>query len=355
MKFNICKNSRRKFRKVAMSVLGMTAIAGLSSCESFYFEEGDCDPKYYVKYVFDMNMEWADAFSSQVNSVELFIFNPENGNLVAHYTENDPKALETPGYLMPIDVKPGTYDFVAWCGLSNNKENLFSFTESVAHRDQAHLKMARDHEGEKAFQNKQLNAVFHGKVKASLPDEQGTHVVTVDLIRDTNNITLSMQHISGLELTTDMFTVTMEEDNGHLNYDNNLIEGEPVEFRPWHVRSGNVDITTKAGENLNFFMAELSTSRLMKDRDPRINIVDNTTGTTVYSIPIVRWACAFRSQQFTDGSNHKHTITDDQEYLDRENNYNIMLYLDNKDEGGWTAAEIYINSWKVVSQGAEVQ
>ena len=78
----------------------------------------------------------------------------------------------------------------------------------------------------------------------------------------------------------------------------------------------------------------------MKDSDARINIVANETGELVYSIPIVEWALKLRSEQYSD--------MEDQEYLDREDQYNVMLYLDN--DKGWKAAQILINGWRVVKQ-----
>lgn len=353
------KGIQRRLCHIGLALMGLCGASVMfSSCESFYFEEGDCDPHYYVKYVYDMNMEWADAFSSQVNSVELYVFDPSTGDKVGQYYENDISKLSTPGYRMPIDLKPGTYEFVAWCGLSNNQDNLFSLQPSISHKDHAHCTLSRSYEDGKAYQDQQLNALFHGKIQASLPDEQGEHEVTVKLIKNTNNINLSMQHISGLELTSDMFTVTMSEGNGHLAHDNNLISDEDIEYRPWSVKSGQVDITGRADgttDNLNYFMAEISTSRLMANRDPRINIVDNANGNVVYSIPIVKWATTFRSEQFRDANNDVRTVTDNQEYLDRQSDYNVMLYLDNKEDQGWLAASIYINSWKVVLQDAVVE
>ena len=358
MDLNYCTRFGRTFRNAAFGIAALTAASALSSCESFYIDEGDCDPHYYVKFDYTMNMEWADAFSNQVNSVELYVFDASTGDFVAKYTESDLATLSAPGYRMPVDLTPGkTYDFIAWCGLDNNQENLFSLPQSISHRDHVNCRMERMYEGDRAYQNKQLHYLFHGKETALLPDEQGEHEVLVHLIKDTNNINISMQHISGQPLTTDMFSVTMTEGNGHLAHDNSLVQDEDIDFKPWHVDSGMVDITGSRAdddENLNFFMAEISTSRLMANRDPRINIVDNATGNVVYSIPIVKWATTFRSQQFKDNNNNMHVITDNQEYLDRESNYNVMLYLDNKEDGGWLAASIYINSWKVVLQSKEL-
>lgn len=336
------------------------AIIATSCHNPVYDYEGDCEPHYFVKYVYDMNMQWADAFSSQVNSVELYVFDPQTGDLIKKYEEFDTDVLSRPGYLMPIDLKPGNYEFIAWCGLQNNQENLFSLPPTRSHKNEVHCRLDRMYdETGLAYQDKQLHHLFHGTLTAELKDEEGNHIYQVNLIKNTNNINLSLQHVAGKELTTDMFTVEMTEGNGHLRHDNSLMDDEPIQFRPWHVRAGAFDVSaTKADEdadNLNFFMAELSTCRLMKDRDPRINIIDNESGETVYSIPIVKWATTFRSQQFNDVNNDIHMVYDDQEYLDREDNYNIMLYLDNKDEGGWLAASIYINSWRVVNGDYDMQ
>ena len=333
--------SRKVVRLIMMCLLGITLLSSCSN--SFIFDdEGDCEKHYYVRYVFDMNMNFADAFASKVSSVYLYIFDKETGDLVKIYKESGEK-LKQPGYRMEVDVDPGAYELIAWCGLENN-DDLFTLPEQISNREHAHCTLAREynHEG-RAVQNKWLPTLFHGKEAVEFPDiQEGVYEVVIPLIKDTNNINLSMQHVGGQTLTSDMFTVTMTDGNGHLSHDNSVLEDEEIDYYPWHVADGNVDLTpTRDGEDLlNFFRAEISTSRLMADRDPRINIVDNATGNVVYSIPIVKWALELRSEQ--------HSYMGNQEYLDREDEYNIMLYLDNKDERGWIAASIFINGWRLV-------
>lgn len=316
----------------------------MSSCDDgFIFEnQGDCDPHYFVNYVFDMNMQYADAFSTRVNSVRLFIFDPETGELVREYADSG-EALKKAGYRMPIDVEPGKYDLIAWCGLENNKDH-FVLPHNIANREDIHCTLAREYDEEGvANQNEFLSPLFHGRLAVDLPNEEGEHMVTIHLIKDTNNINISLQHVAGEPLTSDMFTVTMSEGNGHMAHDNSLMQDEDILYRPWTVTDGNIDLSGKEtradnGKDLNFFKAELSTARLMEDRDPRINIIANDTGELVYSIPIVNWALMLRSDQYKEMG--------DQEFLDREDEYNIMLYLDN--DKGWKAAQIFINSWRVV-------
>lgn len=341
----ILNRSHYTGKALLKGALAAMLLIPMASCDdSFIFEgEGDCDPHYFVKYVFDMNMQYADAFSSRVNSVRLFIFDPETGDLVREYTESG-DALKADGYRMPIDVDPGKYDLIAWCGLENNKDH-FVLPQTISNREHIHCTMARqrDEQGV-AFQKEFLSPLFHGRLAVDLPNEEGEHVVTMYLIKDTNNINISLQHVAGEPLTSDMFTLTMSEGNGHMAYDNSILKDEDVLYKPWTVTDGNLDLSgkeTKADndKNLNFFKAELSTARLMADRDPRINIVENETGELVYSIPIVQWALMLRSDQYKD--------MEDQEFLDREDEYNIMLYLDN--DKGWKAAQIWINSWRLVS------
>lgn len=42
---------------------------------------------------------------------------------------------------------------------------------------------------------------------------------------------------------------------------------------------------------------------------------------------------------------------DDQEYLDRQDSYNLVFFLDEK--ANWLATTIYINSWRVVLNNSD--
>lgn len=360
------RRAKAAVRAVAAAVLAMVS-PWLWSCERLVYEYLDpCERHYYVKYRFDMNMSYADAFAAKVGSVRLYIFDATTGQLVDICSEAG-ETLAQPDYRMEIEVDPGNYELIAWCGLENN-DDLFTLPAEVTLREHAHCTMARDYVDGRAVQNRWLHSLFHGRAEAVLPAEYGEYEVTVPLIKNTNNINLSMQHIAGQPLTSDMFTVTLTDGNGHMAHDNTLVDDEDVCYYPWHVADGSVDIgddriDTRAdgdaagdegdaagdggGSELNYFMAEISTARLMADRSPRIEITDNATGNVLYSIPIVDWALEFRSARYADMG--------EQEYLDREDQFNVMLYLDNKDDSGWLAASIYINGWRVVKHdGTEI-
>ena len=333
----------------------LVAVLGCAACDSaIYDDEGDCTPHYFARFVYDMNMLQADAFYTQVTSVDLYVFDAETDEYITHLSDKG-EILATGNYRMPLDLVPGKYKFIAWCGLANNGDD-FTVPTNISTPQDLKCTMARSRDTKGAYSSRNLHAVFHGSLSAELPDEEGEHVVTVKLTKDTNNINLSLQH-TGEALDPDRFEVTMIDENGLMAHDNSLLADEPIEYRPWSLRSGSVDIEgTDAESEAGFLVAELSTARLMANHNSRINIVDKTTDKTVFSIPIIQWALLLRSAN--------HANMGDQEYLDREDEYNLMVFLTNTtpddptppntpDEPteGWTAVSIIINGWHIIING----
>lgn len=350
--------SIKRLKNLMIAGTALLSLTATTSCESIYDEQGDCDPHYYLKFVFDRNLLYndnhtvgADAFAAQVGSVDVYLFDAETGDFVTHLSEKG-SPLREAGYRMPLDIPPGNYHIIAWCGLQDNDGHftVADETKAITHHSQLSCFMHREYdENGLAYNAANLNPLFHGTVTYEFPDEQGEHWTTVYLTKDTNNIQLALQHMSGA-LDPDRFNITFCDTNGHLNSDNSLKEDEVVEFRPWVKTGGVVDMfPTKADgvedAGTGFLVAELSTSRLMANHNPNLDIVDKETGNTVFSIPFMKWALMFKSA--------KYSYMDDQEYLDRQDEYEVMVILDNDNENndGWIAYQIVINGWHIVDNG----
>lgn len=325
-------------------------LLGGASCERIYETEGDCDPYYFVEFIYDMNMEFADAFPAQVNSVKLMVYDAATGNFVKTFEETSEAILSEKGYRMPVDLKPGNYDFIAWCGLHNN-EGQFVVADPAPTREALKCRLeARAYDGAQAVSQQELHLLFHGMVvRQNLPDQQGEHTVTIRLTRDTNTINLSLTQLGDKGMKPGQFSVCMADTNGWMGYNNALLTDEPIEYRPYYQIYGSEDFTAGGASNAdddacNYMRCELSTARLMVDHNPVIVVTDNESGKTVFSIPIVKWIRTYRSEA------SKRLVPDDQEYLDRENEYNVVLYIENN-HGGWIAAQIEINGWRVRELG----
>ena len=78
--------------------------------------------------------------------------------------------------------------------------------------------------------------------------------------------------------------------------------------------------------------------RLVKGQELRLTVTDKEMGRTVFSIPLIDYALLVKGFYNRD--------MDDQEYLDRQDVYDMVFFLDESDR--WLDAYIYVNSWKVV-------
>ena len=380
-----------KFASRLLSLIALTSImTAATSCEGVYDGEGDCDPKYYVRFVFDMNMEFADAFNEQVESVDLWIFDKSTGKLVSHVSDSG-EALSKEGYKLPLNITPGDYRIVAWCGLKNNRH--FKVNDNINQLTDATVTMKREHGENGATSSADLDVLFHGMIDISVPtweDIQGVMyngvempqqterfgtqtvyepvyewnelkqqydiVYTVSLIRDTNNIILSLEHLSGT-FNLDQICIDMVDNNGSMFHDNRLNESdENITFHPWRTKTGTLDqgdmsrgsddIYGQDGKDnryADFISAEISTGRMVTGHDKIIRIWYKDTGQTIFQFPVTKWATQLRSAHYA--------TMDEQEYLDRENKFDLMVFLQDDGRGGWMAVDIVINGWHIIENG----
>src|SRR3712207_1634119 len=105
----------RKYILVGISLLLLCGCVGLfSSCEKRIYEElPPCGVD--VRFVYDYNMKYADAFVHEVKRVNLYLFD-EQGILQEYWQEEgNPFAAD---FVIPVHVPAGKYKLLAWCGLS---------------------------------------------------------------------------------------------------------------------------------------------------------------------------------------------------------------------------------------------
>lgn len=337
--------------RMAALVMAASALAG---CDSLiYDDEGDCAPYYKVKFVYDKNLKWADAFSNEVNEVTLYVVDGE-GRVVWQKHESG-EAVKAPGYMMDVDVEPGTYTLVAWCGEGHTSH--FSVTDTdICEELDCTLLRDRDADGAPVIKrDRPLNRLYHGSLVAQeFPDEQGEHVYTVSLTKDTNEIHVVLQHMSGKPVDKDKFTFTITDNNGLMAWDNNLKDDEQITYHAWATRQGQATVTypdkapgSSGGRALapqTTAVASLSVPRLVMGQNTMLYVHNSETGEEVFHAPIIDYALMVKG-------NYDRPMTD-QDYLDRQDEYNMTFFLDENYE--WNHAYIYVESWVVVLQDVEL-
>lgn len=326
-----------------------TLVVGLmtSACDSVIYDyEGDCGTYYRIKFKYDLNMKYADAFHQEVNSIALFVFD-KNGTLV-HMQQEDDKALLSSGdYSMPLELEPGEYDLLAWGGLQNEEsfDLLANPQIGVTKIEDLEVKMHRKQNNGAAYVDEDLTRLFHGRHHLSYTTEPGHYTEVVSLTKNTNVIRVMLQQLAGSRLTADMFRFEITDDNGWMAYDNSLKTDEMITYMPWHTESGMASVESDIydEEQVSVVLGEMTIARLMATKNPKLTIWNKESQEKVLSIPVKEYVLLVKGYYNRQMS--------DQEYLDRQDEYNITFFLENSE---WLSASIMINSWRVVLNNGQI-
>ena len=332
-------------RKLALSSLGMLAVSAfvLTACDSTIYDyEGDCDPHFKVGFRYDMNMKFVDAFSTEAKSVSLFVFD-STGKFVKSF-ESTVDAMASNNYMMDVDLAPGKYSL-----LMQELKNT--------------LKRQAADDGTAVVG--EIDQLYHGIAEADFPDEEGVHTAIVPLMKDTNRLKVVLQNLSeDSAMGVDDYKIFVTAENGKLDYDNSLMADELLTYVPYYTQEGasEIIVTTRAdedsdaeqpasdGKQYNLLMSEMNLSRLVKNwQTPYKLHITDADGNNIITVSLVELFLLVKGKEYQS--------MDDQEYLDREDDFNMTFFLyssGSEEKPTYVGAEIIINDWKVVLQDTEL-
>ena len=350
------QNTKRKmnrvhiFRRIALAVSMVAMVLASSSCENgFIFEgEGDCGTYYRIRFKYDYNIKFADAFANEVNSVALYVFD-ENDVLVEEIATTDKQALSSGTFEIPLELEPGNYTLMAWGGLMDEESfDMLADTQvGTTKREELQVRMHRQYdENGNAKVSEDLLPLFHGSMPLEVKDIPGTFTETMSLMKNTNVIRILLHEISGHDIDASKFIFEINDDNGLYDWDNTLLDDEMITYSAWHQSTGTVDVDdndVKAVTSVSVALAELTIGRMRAGDSPILHIKNRETGEDVFRIPVADYALLVKG-------NYRQGMGD-QEYLDRQDEYTMAFFLD---EGEWLSSVIYINSWRVVLNNSEL-
>lgn len=353
-------NIRALIRNVAVKVcMASVCLLAMSSCDSWlYEEEGDCSVYYRLKFCYDKNLKWADAFTNEVSSVHLYAFD-KSGVLVWQQEEQmNPSTAEN--YSMLLDLPAGDYKLLAWCGLQNDGEHDESFSvpearvsETRVEQLQCTLNRKRDESG--AYSEEHLYRLFHGTLDVSLPvnDDGGSYEYTMPLTKNTNHIRIILQHLSGEDVNEADFIFRIDDENGLMAHDNELMVDENINYHPWDIQGVEAGIgknDNRAVSNVKGLVADFTVGRLIEThREKMILTITTKEGKTVARIPVIDYALMGKEYYEKE---YRYPM-DEREFLDRLDECVMTLFLD--EDHKWVSSVIQILSWRVVLSNVEVE
>lgn len=352
-------NIRALIRNVATKVcVASVCLLALSSCNSWlYEEEGDCEVYYHLKFRYDKNLKWADAFANEVSSVHLYAFDP-SGVLVWQQEDRiDPTTAED--YSLLLDLPAGDYQLLAWCGLRNEGEHEESFTVPEARvgetrMEQLQCTLTRKYNEFGAYSDERLYRLFHGTLDVSLPvnEDGGSYDYTMYLTKNTNHVRVILQHLSGEDVNKDDFIFRIDDENGLMAHDNELMPDENITYRPWDIQSVEAGIDrdgTRVISNVKGVVADFTVGRLIEThREQMMLTITTKGGKTVARIPVTDYALMGKEYYEKE---YRYPM-DEREFLDRLDECVMTFFLDENHK--WVSSVIQILSWRVVLSNVEI-
>lgn len=321
-------------RLAGVALFATSVVAGLSSCDAFHETLEPCPRGVVLRFVYDYNLEFANAFPSQVDCLTLLVYNSD-GRFVTSRTETT-AALADEDYRMTIDLPEGEYRFVAYGGMECDESSFHFVTKPTDGTTLTDLKVELNEQCLSHPVGTSLHPLFYGDLQLEVEAGSTDYTAgTVPMMKDTNNLRVLLQHLDGSPVYADDFTFTVTDNNTLFDWDNSLLEAPTVNYWAW--TSGEVSV----GENPDktdalVAFAEMSFPRLMVNADPRLIIRKKGEEREVVNIPLDNYLLALKSELLKMGA---------QEFLDRGNQWSMIFFLNARDK--WTQVQIQIADWTV--------
>jgi len=355
-------------KKTSLHMLTLAlALTGLASCGLMHDDLDDCAVKpevnAYLDFSYTYNTSLANRFGSDVGTVKVYVFD-ENDKMVLteeHSNYSTGNALKQDGFKIPLALAPGKYSAYAvayghtggYQAALNGRGAKFRLSEPAMGQGVANLSIALDHDNSYVpHQNVMLDTLWSTRsaVPIIIPearepvegDPQEEDIVvngTVELMRVTNHLKISYFH-ENFPKNTDFsnYEVWIEsrQPRDRMDVFGNYTGASSV-IRCTPFKSTVED--DKNGNRCNVLDFGLPRFIMHQDGNQRVKLcfrnksTGNVTEIALLADLLVKGNAAFAQHNWSD-----------QEYLDREFEYDVQLVLNDK---SWSYANVFVNilSW----------
>ena len=299
----------------------------LFSCTSIDETLSEC--QLYVSFRYDYNMEFTDAFATQVNRVDVFVFD-KDGTFIMKKSEQG-KTLGSGSYRMQLQLPIGEYRIATWAGMSD----AFEMPEPVAGKstlEDLTVKMKRE---ESLIHNKVLEPLWYGEIQTVNFTGKQEQTETVRLIKVTNKFRFILQKSGpGEELDMNDCLFEIRADNGYYDWNNDLLDDDMISYRPYYLEKV---------EDVGI-VVEMNTMRLLEHKKVYLTLTRKSDGKELMRIDLIPYLLLTKMEG--------HNIPA-QEYLDRQSEYAIVFFY-NPELLNFLSTKIMINGWTIWLKGEDL-
>ncbi len=287
--------------------------------------------QFHLRFKYDYNMDYVDKFLQQAKRLHLYIFD-ENENFVREIKLiGDELRSNQIDLKLPTHLNKKVYSFIAWVGVDDHH---IIATRPLVGKTQLHeLEVALNYNIRLGVP---LEPLMVGGVRSALIPGK---VAQIDLVKNTNTFRVAVRTLpnqSGEEKdlrSAGKFNLFIESNNTRYNRSNEIISDELMAYYPYFLE-----------EDDKGFIAELNTLRLVEERHNYLVIERRESHEELMRIDLNHYLEDLRFLA--------HANMPTQEFLDREDEYAILIFVSDFEE--FTKLTIEINGWLIRDQDHEV-
>lgn len=329
----LINRTKMKLNTTIFRLLPLLALlgAGLFACDSIREDLPPC-PRH-LQFTYTYNMKFADAFAHEMTNqqkakqMELYVYDKEGRFLSSRIIAGE----ELTANSLPLELAPGSYRLMAWGGL-NETDYTWSTPRPGDLIDDWKMAVKGD------TVSRELSGLFHGQKELTLPvkeEEEGN--ILFPLVKNTNKLRLVLIDTnSGTAIDPAGFKVAATTVVGKLDASNAPLTSDTFTWQPYYTGTGEVkDPDGKVVYSAAIY--ELNTLRLLDGTATSLRITQQGETAPFLSVDLTGFLLLTRMES--------HDISA-QEYLDRQDEYTILIYLDMR-SGKAHYLEIIVNDWTI--------
>ena len=311
-------------------------VALFSSCDWVNDDLSDCPTGTWLKISYTYNILNVDAASTQVGDITILAF--DKNDKYVDRLDVDSITLHQGYCMVRLPFPEETYHLLIWGGISGYQYQLPNLKAGQTERKSLNISLACDNKNQ--F-NRKLNALFHSSLENITISEE-YQVITAGLVKNTNYFSCILQDENNLPLRQEDFAFTLESTNGVIDYTNTPVGTTPTCYLPYRQE---LSLTS---EQIPIIHARLNTLRIMKGDDTTLSIKHTPSGKTFLHLPLTQYLLLSK--------NYPNNIGDisDQEYLDREDSYTLMFFIQSSDTGIPRIPTMKVNDWIIRLNDSEL-
>lgn len=343
--FSMKTISLKKIMHIAAAMTAsLCGLASVSSCSAIMEDDPvPCEQGISIQFIYEYNLERADAFNAQVDCLTLHIYDSDGNYLMTRSEKSD--VLKNKNYCMNIDLPEGDYRLIAYGGVECDKAS-FSHTAVPAEgsKDSDLGMKLNDKCLIPGNASGKLHDHFYGSLNVKVNKTVKYQLVQVPMMKNTNHFRIMLQHLSYEPLDGNDYEFSIIDDNTLFDHNNDLIDNGLVSYTPWDkgkIVTGSAEIRddepVRSITDVQMAYADMSTSRLMLKRNPKLVVKHIPSDTEIINIPLNNYLLAFKSGYFSWAG--------DQEFLDRKSDWQLFFFLDKANH--WAKVYIRVDNWIV--------